>query len=352
MKKRHEAIVWAASLAMAASVSGQAFSEDFSADPAAGWTVNHNPSVDDATDFFFDYGSVGIPPAPNTTDGSTRGMKLQANLLTNAFGGYSVSPTGLSLSGGYTLRFDLWPNYNGPFPVSPVNGAGSTNLTVYGILSSGTVANYPSSIDGVAFATTTDGDSAFDWRAYSSLYPTSYTTLTDNSVYLDPNQSQNNTGVLYAAFGQVAAPAAQVALFPQQTGITSIGTVGMAWHQVEIEKAANLVHWRMDGVEIAVLDTNTLPSLGGGNILFGHSDVNASSSTDPNAPQLLFTLIDNIVVSGCAADLTGDGAVTVFDLLAYLDLWFSASPAAERDGAPDINVFDLLAYLDGWFAGC
>ncbi len=56
----------------------------------------------------------------------------------------------------------------------------------------------------------------------------------------------------------------------------------------------------------------------------------------------------------CAADLDGTGGVDVFDLLAYLDLWFAADVAAERTGDDPavIDVFDLLVYLDAWFAGC
>lgn len=54
----------------------------------------------------------------------------------------------------------------------------------------------------------------------------------------------------------------------------------------------------------------------------------------------------------CSADLDGSGAVDVFDLLAYLDLWFAADPSADLDGAAGVDVFDLLTYLDGWFAGC
>lgn len=41
--------------------------------------------------------------------------------------------------------------------------------------------------------------------------------------------------------------------------------------------------------------------------------------------------------------------INVFDLLAYLDLWFALHPGAELDGQPSIDVFDLLAFLDCWF---
>jgi hypothetical protein len=56
----------------------------------------------------------------------------------------------------------------------------------------------------------------------------------------------------------------------------------------------------------------------------------------------------------CAADLTGDSVVDVFDLLSYLELWFPGDAAAELtgDSPASIDVFDLLAYLDTWFAGC
>jgi len=37
-------------------------------------------------------------------------------------------------------------------------------------------------------------------------------------------------------------------------------------------------------------------SLGGGNILFGHSDTNAGASTDANRVALNVTLIDNVKV--------------------------------------------------------
>ncbi len=55
----------------------------------------------------------------------------------------------------------------------------------------------------------------------------------------------------------------------------------------------------------------------------------------------------------CVCEMDGDaGQVDVFDLLAYLDLWFLADARAEIDDTPGVDVFDLLGYLDCWFAGC
>ena len=62
-----------------------------------------------AHDFFFDYSTIGIPSAPNS-GGTTRGMKLQANLSGDVFGGFSVSPTGENFSGDYTVSFEVWWN--------------------------------------------------------------------------------------------------------------------------------------------------------------------------------------------------------------------------------------------------
>lgn len=268
----------------------QLFSENFEADPTANWTVNAGPS-DSAANFFFDYSTVGIPAAPS--GGGTRGLKLQANLTNGIFGGFSVSPTGLNLTGDYTVSFDWWSNINGPFPGG---GNGSTNLSTFGIGTAATAAQWPGAgpaIDSVWFAATGDGGSASDYRAYSTAATTSYAA--GNAVYAAPAGGINNSDPYYAGFGGVAAPAAQIVLFPQQTGVTNVGAAGMQWHQVEINKSGDLVTWTIDGLLIATIDLNTV-TLGGGNIFFGHSDVNTSRSLDPNAPQLLFTLIDNVVV--------------------------------------------------------
>ena len=64
-----------------------------------------------------------------------------------------------------------------------------------------------------------------------------------------------------------------------------------------------------------------------------------------------YTLRVEEEVSDCPADLTGDGSVSVFDLLLLLDHWGQSAsrfPQADlnRDGV--IDVFDLLLLLDQW----
>jgi hypothetical protein len=289
-------ICWAGALGLLLAVSpvlGALYTQDFEVDATAAWTVNNGPS-DAATDFFFDYATVGIPAAPGGA--GTRGMKLQANLTNGIFGGMSVSPTGQSFSGDYVVEFDWWANVNGPFPGG---GSGSTNLSTYGIGTAGTTPQWPGGVqDSVWFGGTGDGGSSADWRAYSSAAPTGYGD--GNPVY--PFTGRNNTNAYFAGFGGVSAPAAQLALYPQQTGLTNIGSGGMVWHHVTITKAGTSAVWKVDGLLMATIDLSTV-TLGGGNIFFGHSDINATSSTDPNDSALLFTLIDNINVTPEPASL-------------------------------------------------
>jgi hypothetical protein len=277
----------AALVATSASFGSIAYFQDFEINPSASWASFSGPS-DSAADFFFDYSTVGIPKAPSGF--GTRGMKLQANLSNGIFSGMSASPVGLNLSGNYIVQFDLWANYNGP--LGP-GGSGSTNLSTFGVGTAGTSAQWPGGVqDSVWFAATGDGNSASDYRAYSTAAPTSYAA--GNAVYAAT--SLNNTNAYYSTLGGNPAPAAQVALFPQQTGTTAVGSMGMEWHRMTISNIDNVITWKIGDLLIATVPVGGTVTLAGGNIFFGHSDINATSSTDPNDAALLFTLVDNIVV--------------------------------------------------------
>ena len=274
------------------------FSEDFDADHTPNWVVNPSAganATDTIADFFFDYSTVGIPPAPNTTGGTTRGLKLQANLTTGVFGGLSVSPVGKAFGGDYRLRFDLWQSFNGPLPAG---GNGSTQVTGAGIGTAGTSAQWAGGTqDSVWFGATADGGSSADYRAYSTAGSTGYTPT--SGVFAAGTSTapdaRNNTHPYYAEFGLESAPAAQLALFPNQTGETGIGAVGFQWRDAMIAKVGNLISWYIDGLRIATVDASTV-TLGGSNILFNYFDINASRSTDPNSASVAFGLIDNVRV--------------------------------------------------------
>ncbi len=264
-----------------------AFSENFDTDQTANWVVNQGPS-DGVGEFHFDYANAGVPPAPNSA-GTTRGLKLQANLTSAVFGGLSVSPAGQSFTGNYRLRFDLWQNFNGPFPDG---GSGSTQIAGAGIGTAGTTPQWPAGTqDSLWFAATADGGSSVDYRAYSPAAPTGYT---EASGIFTAN-SRDNGNAYYAELGRETAPEGQVALFPNQTGATYTGAMGMQWRDVVITKQGNTVTWHVDGLLLATVDVSAI-TFGGDNILFMYSDINATSSTDPLAPETAFGLVDNVRV--------------------------------------------------------
>ncbi|MBP7937769.1 MAG: PEP-CTERM sorting domain-containing protein [Phycisphaerae bacterium] len=295
-------LVWAAlAAAPGAVLAAPLYQQDFEVDSSASWIVNKGPATtDEAHDFFFDYSTVGIPAAPSGA--GTRGVKLQANQSSGVFGGMSVSPMGQSFAGDYEVTFDWWENFNGPFPVG---GSGSTQLGTFGLDTSGTVAQWPGGTqDSIWFGATGDGNSSSDWRAYSPTAPTRYTD-TAAGIYAAGAVagSSNGSNAYYSSFGNVAAPAAQSALFPQQSGNTLVGSAGMEWHRVSIKKQGGSVTWTVDGILIATVPVGDDTALTGNNIFFGRSDTNATSSTDVNDVNLLFTLIDNVVVTPEPASL-------------------------------------------------
>src|SRR6185503_8937943 len=113
------------------------FYETFDTDTSAQWTV-FNGSADNTPDFTvqfaFDYSTNryaangvtnSIPPAPNSTNGTSRGVKLTVNKDDiAATAAVTLYPTGMTFSNNYALRADLWINYNGP----AYGGVGSTEF--------------------------------------------------------------------------------------------------------------------------------------------------------------------------------------------------------------------------------
>lgn len=267
-----------------------AYSENFETDVSANWNVNLGPT-DGVAAFGFDYSSVGIPPAPGAT--STRGLKLQANQFNAVFGGLSVSPKDQNFTGDWRLRYHVWQNYNGPLPLG---GSGSTQITGAGVGTAGTTPQWPGGThDSVWFAATGDGGSGVDYRAYSSAAPGGYGDASGVFAAGSGANVRNNDHPYYAEFGGIPVPAAQLALFPNQTGVSLVGTMAFDWRDVVIEKRGGTVSWFVDGLRIATVDAAGV-NLGGGNFHLAYSDINAGVSADPDAVNLLFGLFDNVRV--------------------------------------------------------
>jgi hypothetical protein len=281
--------------------------------------------------FAYDYSAAGIPSAPGA-GGSTMGMKLQASLFSNALGGFSVNPNGLDLNalsptGNYSVKFQAWSSTVGTAAGFPTGGSGSTMLSTFGILTTGTASETILSTDGVFFTYTGDGGSTSDYRAYSVEDKNSYDGTTGEPHATYAAASRNSTAALYSTvFGAATSvPQSVIDKFPNQTmtGTLNPGSAGFQWVSNEIRKVGNLVEWYANGTLLITVDMTEFatPTLGG-NLSFGHADINFASSLDPEAVDLLFTLIDNIEVTAISsavddADFNGDGNVDGSDFLTW-----------------------------------
>lgn len=272
------------------SVTTQAvlFSDDFDVDSSANWNIISSSS-DTSAIFAFDYSTIGVSASPNG-GGTTLGLRLAANMDDPAsVEAITVSPVGQNFTGSYQVKFDLWVNANGPFPGG---GAGSTEFFAAGIGYDDVTLNMGgTSGSGGWFAATGEGGSSRDYRAYKNSgeqFPESGQFFAVSGNASDP---------YYAAFGGIdvaAAVPAQTALYPNQTGVTSIGSAGFAWHEVVITVNGSTVLWEIDGLSIIELD----PSIGSsfsleGNISIGYMDLFSSVSDNP---YVSFGLVDNLVV--------------------------------------------------------
>lgn len=269
------------------------FSDNFDVNSSANWTLNES-SADNSATFSFDYSTVGIPSAPHSAGGTTRGLQMKANLSAGAVAALSLSPVGQSFSGDYRLHFDGWINVNGPLP----GGTGSTEFLTAGLGTAGnrtewtgsgsTADGYYFSIDGdggVAGTSTTSGD----FCAYGG------TTLlsTGSGVYAEgiDSAARDNSDPYYTAFlPGASAPAAQLALYSSQTGSLAAGSFGMGWHDVIVSRRGTTVDYVVDGIRLASISNCVITS---SNVFIGYWDPFSSLSAN-NA--INFGLVDNLRV--------------------------------------------------------
>jgi len=274
------------------------FTDDFNSNDSSNrWALNLADPTSDFVEFNWDYSQVGIPAAPGTTDGSTRGLRLQCGNAVLQLDGLSLSPLGGNFTGDYRLKFDMWINYNGPMPDG---GPGSTQNFDAGVGTTGDQAVWFNGAfaDGIWFTATgdgADGDADGDYTAFAGTAE----LKDDTGFYAAGVGTGPNTGLrnashsFYARWGGQPAPAAQLALYPNQTGVANAGNAGMAWHTVVITKAADTVKWQMDGVTICTVtnDPGTLST----NVFVGYQDKFASGSVS-DVPEMSFGLVDNLKV--------------------------------------------------------
>ncbi len=75
------------------------------------------------------------------------------------------------------------------------------------------------------------------------------------------------------------------------------------------------------------------------------------ASDDPTKGAVAFDPIAT-ACDACPADLDGDGELTIFDFLAFQNLFDLMDPAADFDGDGELTIFDFLAFQNAFDLGC
>lgn len=304
------------------------FSDNFDVDTSASW-VRSSSSPDTRATFAWNYAPLGIGAAPNS-GGTTKGLRLEANLTAGATAALSVSPIGQAFGGNYRLHFDAWMNVNGPLPGG---GTGSTEHLTAGVGTSGVNPHWNDALsgaDGVWFAVDGEGGVG-DTSA----------TLGDFLAYSGVTQQTAGSGVYAAGTGTTARgsgdpyyanvfpggqtpPASQQSGFPQQTGALNVGTIGFAWRDVIVNKNGSTVEWFIDGLKLATVSGASITS---SNIFVGYWDAFPSISDNTN---LSFGLVDNVRVEVPAIAPT----FTIQPLATAVKVTSNASFSASATGTP------------------
>ncbi len=263
------------------------FSDSLNADTSANWNFFFTPTgsaADYTVNWAYDYGAVPyrwngatylIPPAPNTTDGSTRGVKFTVNDSNGVNAAVNIYPSGKSFSNNFALKFDMWINY--PGGANGLNATGTTEYAIAGINHTGTEINWAATnapaTDGIWFAVDGEGGSTRDYRAYAG------------------NPAGVETDLMGGASGLVSvihtSPTYE-ALFPANR-FESIGVPGKNWVAGEINQSNGVITWKMDGTIIAQrANTSAFTS---GDVMLGYMDI-FPSIANPLADA--FILFDNV----------------------------------------------------------
>lgn len=274
------------------------FADNFDTNSAATWNIfwgAANGVPDYTADFAFDYGATPytfnsvtalIPPAPNSADGSTRGVRLTVNNNdANAFtAAVNLYPKNFFVSNNFALKFDLWINY--PGIAGGTNSTGSTQFAQFGINHFGTNVNWaaPSAIasDGLWFSVDGEGGTSADYRAYLGNPIGTQIDLTGSSGM----SVSNNVASFYSP------------LFPT-TRFETGGSPGKNWVEVEIRQTNNIIVWLMDGSVIAQRTNSS--SFTSGNIMLGLMDAFTSIA---NPARDCFVIFDNVRVENLSPSIS------------------------------------------------
>ena len=83
-----------------------------------------------------------IPPAPNSANGATKGVRFTVNNndTNGVIAGVNIYPKSKTFSENFALKFDMWLNY--PGNAAGAGSSGSTEYAILGINHFGTEVNW------------------------------------------------------------------------------------------------------------------------------------------------------------------------------------------------------------------
>ena len=321
------------------------FQDSFNSESAGDYQVFEFVPERDGAVFGFNYGELGIPAAPNSSDGSAVGLKLFSNDpapdTAAARGGVQVVPVGvatiLDAHDDYAFTYDLWMNVNGPLPLG---GDGATEAMMVGVGFSGTEAIQAGTIDGTYFTMTGDGGAFDDLRSFTN----------DGDGFNAPGINVGPVAAEGQYYAEIFPGGVDVGALPvqggqdRQVGITQQGQMAFQWHEVRVQVTGRQVEFFIDDLIIAHDDRADV----NGNMVLGHFDY---FSSENDAPQWNFSLIDNLRVftslTSAGGDFNGDEAISVDDI----DSLCGAIAAGSTDvffdltGDGEVNRDDLNEFL-------
>lgn len=263
------------------------FSDDFSSDTSTNWQMRFgaNNGIFDATvEWAFDYSTLGIGPAPNTTDTSTLGLRIAVNKNEGTAGGsagINFYPIGQKFKGDYALRFDMYLSYGTPATTTTEHAIAGLNhsgdRTVRATQSTDT-NNTTAGGDGVWINIVADASDLRDYAAYTYSTPGSL-----------PQILTNRPASAFTSI--ITRPPYSVAGSPSSSGASQ------SWADVELSQVNRNITLKVNNNVIFRL-TNSTPYTSG-NIMLGMNDQFDSIGGANN-----FVVLDNVRVVSLAFDIT------------------------------------------------
>jgi hypothetical protein len=319
------------------------FADTFETDTSSSWNQfwGASNSIPDYTaQWAFNYGTRTytfngvtniIPPAPNSRDGSTRGVRFTVNNNDGvaSIAGVNIYPKGQSFSNDFALKFDMWINYPGGAGGTGTGVAGSTEHAIAGINHFGTQVNWAAltgaSSDGIWFAVDGEGGGASrDYRAYVGNPVGPPTELMGAASGLSQS---DNTAAIYQT------------LFPSSRFETA-GAPGKNWVEFELRQTNHMVLWLLDGTVVA--QPTNASSFNAGTVMLGFMDTFASIAAPA---QDAFVLFDNVRVEDLSDRVRFLSAV--LNTNSQMQMIFSAVPGRNYTLEASTNLVDWETILSG-----